>query len=183
MIGIWMFSFSLSLLIIPIEFFFRYLLVCRKYLLSARQLLGLGALAVFLAMLVALPLVASVECVEDHKAAFGHLMTDSIWFDERGQQAAFFGTDKRNPFFLVFIALSMAYNTIIYGFSIFCGTSTFLFVRSAQNKMSNKTRYLQKQMNRLMFAELASATIVGDIPVAICIGMLIFNVTRVGVGK
>lgn len=29
MIGIWMFSFSLSLLIIPIEFFFRYLLVCR----------------------------------------------------------------------------------------------------------------------------------------------------------
>lgn len=57
-------------------------------------MLALGALAVFLAMLVALPLVASVECVEDHKAAFGHLMTDPIWFEEDGQQVTFFGTDK-----------------------------------------------------------------------------------------
>lgn len=63
-------------------------------MLSLLQLLGLGALAMFLASLLAITIVLGVTSTENHQATFGHLMMDPIWFDDSGAQTKFFGADK-----------------------------------------------------------------------------------------
>lgn len=63
-------------------------------MLSLLQLLALGALAMFLASLLAITIVLGVTSTENHQATFGHLMMDPIWFDDNGTQTKFFGADK-----------------------------------------------------------------------------------------
>lgn len=60
---------------------------------------------------------------------------------------------QRNFWFISFLVLSVSYVTVIYGFMLWCGVVVYLFIERAGKSMSEKTRYMQRQMNRLMMAE------------------------------
>ncbi|KAH7693559.1 SRJ-21 protein [Aphelenchoides avenae] len=180
MIGAWMFSFSLTLIIVPVEFTFRYMLVCKKYMLNTWQLLGLGAI-VSLALGLAVSIVSACLSVTDHKAEFGHLMQDPLWFDD-GKQVVFFGADKYNPLFIVFLILAIGCDSAIYAIMVGTGIAVLQTIKRSAKQMSAKTKYMQSQMNRVLIAEAGSVTIVGVIPVGIGMYLLVFNVTCVGLG-
>lgn len=58
--------------------------------------MGLGLVGVVFATAIAITVVKACMDVDDHKAAFGDLMSDPLWFDD-GVQVTFFGADKVPP--------------------------------------------------------------------------------------
>jgi hypothetical protein len=66
---------------------------------------------------------------------------------------------QRNFWFISFLVLSVSYVTVIYGFMLWCGGVVYLFIERAGKSMSEKTRYMQRQMNRLMMAEVLSGSV------------------------
>ncbi|KAH7701223.1 7TM GPCR protein [Aphelenchoides avenae] len=173
MIGIWNLSFSMTLIIVPIEFFFRYMLVCKKRVIKTWELMALGLVAVIFAAAIAVTVVKACMDVDDHKAAFGELMSDPLWFDN--------GT-QGNKFFITFLALASGVDFAIYGVMIFTSIAVARSMKVSAEKMSAKTKVMQKQMNRLLITEAGSVTIIGVLPVAVSMTILLFDITFVGFG-
>ncbi|KAH7721072.1 hypothetical protein AAVH_11413 [Aphelenchoides avenae] len=65
---------------------------------------------------------------------------------------------------------------------LWCGAVVYIFIERAGKSMSEKTRYMQRQMNRLMMAEAGSVTVVGSWPTGLAMLLLIVDATCVGLG-
>ncbi|KAH7723737.1 7TM GPCR protein [Aphelenchoides avenae] len=160
-----------------VEFIFRFFLVVK---LKLWQLL-LCALVVCLNGVVdGIFFHLAMDYVEDHQATFGHLMSHPMWRDVRS--FAYFGADKTNPYFLLFLFSMTLQDTAILGIIAISSVTTFRVLRESRHSMSAKTRYMQSQLNRLMFAEVFSLVSVAIIPIACVMPFVFLNVKYVGCG-
>ncbi|KAH7697142.1 hypothetical protein AAVH_35778 [Aphelenchoides avenae] len=123
-------------------------------MLTTWQLLGLCGCCVTLAASLGVTIVTALVSTSDHKATFGHLMQDPLWFVD-GKQVVFFAADKHNPMLITFLALASSYDAAIYIIIMITGLAVFRSIKEASKYMSAKTKYMQSQMNRVLFAEVS----------------------------
>ncbi|KAI1701799.1 serpentine type 7TM GPCR chemoreceptor str domain-containing protein [Ditylenchus destructor] len=158
----------MTLLIVNVEFFFRYMLIC----LVLYTLSGLGGSFALLALLD----------TSDQVATFGHLMSDPIWFDKYGKQAIFVGATRTNVFALLYLACSGLNNILLCGASFWLGIATYRTLKQSRHTMSVSTKALNSQMNMLLILQGASVLFVINVPVGCLTSALLFDVNIVGLG-
>ncbi|KAH7716222.1 7TM GPCR protein [Aphelenchoides avenae] len=180
-VGIFLYSCASVYLVSPIEFIFRYFLVVRGHILKYWQLLLLASCTVLLSIKIGMFLYLAVQSVDDHEAAFGHLMTDPMWYDD-GRKVIFFGADKNNVYLLLFVGFAFVEDMAIFATMLFSTLTTLAVLRQNRHRMSMQTRYMQSQINRLMFAEVFSLASVAIIPMALILSFLFLKVQWIGFG-
>lgn len=90
-VGLWMFAMSLTCIVSPVEFIFRYLLVVKEYTVSYAWLIVMAGVVVLVSLCNSAFLYAAVDSVRDYNATFGHLMSDEMWTDQNGGRAVYYG--------------------------------------------------------------------------------------------
>ncbi|KAH7697140.1 hypothetical protein AAVH_35779, partial [Aphelenchoides avenae] len=175
------FFLSLTGYVAPIEFIFRYVLVVKGVTLSALHLAGMALFVIVLSLIHAIFVFLACSTVPDPQAAFAHLMTDPMW-TMNGEKAAYFGADKDSIFYHLFMASVSICDQCVGAIVVLTSISTLRTLRRKAGEMTTKTRYMQSQLNRLMFAEAASLAIVVVIPFGGAMMALFLKVRCVGLG-
>ncbi|KAH7724234.1 Protein Y9C9A.5 [Aphelenchoides avenae] len=173
---------SLAGYVAPIEFTFRYMLVVKNRLLKAWELTAMSLFVVLLGIVSGSFIYLTCDAVPDHNATFGHLMSHPMWMNEDGTVPPYFGLDRSNSFLKAFVAIVMVCDTMIVVVIVTTSLVTLKVLRRLRHQMTERTRYLQKQLNRLMLAEVISLLAVIVVPFAIAMWCLILRVQYVGFG-
>ncbi|KAH7716223.1 7TM GPCR protein [Aphelenchoides avenae] len=181
-VWVWNGAAASAIMVAPIEFIFRYFLVVRDVILLPWQLLAMAGVVALMGFVDSMFLYLAVVSVPDHNETFGQLMSHPVWKDEKGQTALFFGADKSNPFLILFVVCASIQDTAIAVILIFSTLTTLATLRQQRHIMTAKVRYMQSQLNRLMFAEVLSLASVAVIPMAFILSFLFLKVTFVGYG-
>ncbi|KAI1700647.1 serpentine type 7TM GPCR chemoreceptor str domain-containing protein [Ditylenchus destructor] len=181
---IWLFicTANMTLLVVPIEFVFRYMLICRNITLSAWQLVGLGFIVFILSAFDSSLAIFSLTGTSDHQVSFGHLMSDPIWSYQSGRQVLFVGADHSNIFLILFLGIAGLYNGLSCGIMLCLGFATFRILKESQHNMSAKTRNMQTQMNRILVAEACAVLFIINVPIGGMLATLFFKINIPGVG-
>ncbi|KAH7724991.1 Protein SRJ-14 [Aphelenchoides avenae] len=182
LIWIWITVMTMTVQVVPIEFFFRYMLVVKKKLLNIWEMLGCCSIAFLLgAWDATLCVLACMQTPNPHED-YGDLMQHPMWFDRNGTQTTFLAADRSQPFLLLFIFSGTTMDIGAYTLMLLLSLKTHGILVGMKGEMSAKTSYMQKQMNRILAAEALSVLCISITPVAIFMMFLFFRWTIVGSG-
>ncbi|KAH7716614.1 Protein STR-92 [Aphelenchoides avenae] len=157
----WCASLLMAILIVPFEFYFRYLKVCREKLLSTVHLIGLTLAMFCLSAIASAFLTGSVI---NRTADLESVILDSRLTDDTSDPSQVLAAERADPMFQLF-AISTV--TLVVGSYLIVNVWSRQVSRTLQQnagKMSKKTMFMQNQLSRLETAELLSILFVGVIP-------------------
>ncbi|KAH7702496.1 hypothetical protein AAVH_30345, partial [Aphelenchoides avenae] len=178
--SLWITSCCAACLVTTIEFIFRYFLVVRRHTLTYMQLLLCVGVILACGSFDAMWFYMAMNSVEDHAAEFGHLMTHPMWHE--GGSVLYYGADIGNVYFLLFLFSVTTQDMAMFVVIALSTLATIATLRKTAHQMSAKARYMQAQVNRLMFAEIFSLVSVAVVPIACMMPLLFFKVKYAGLG-
>ncbi|KAH7698334.1 Protein STR-92, partial [Aphelenchoides avenae] len=160
-VWIWSTSLLMAILIVPFEFYFRYLKVCREKLLGTTYLIGLTLATFCLSALTGAFLLGSVVNRTD---ALEPVVLISRLTDDSSDPSRALAADRADPMFQVFAVCTV---TLVAGSYLVVNVWSRRVSHTLQqnaSKVSKKTMFMQSQLSRLETAELLSVLFVGVIP-------------------
>ncbi|KAH7714991.1 7TM GPCR protein [Aphelenchoides avenae] len=182
-IWIWEWSISAVCHVSAVEFVFRYLRVVRDYTMTYKWL-AVSALIVTLCSVVnASFMCASIASITDHNTTFGHLMIDPIWVEEDGTRLRFLVASMDTIYLRLFIVSVCICDIGITSVLTLSSIFTMRTLAKQRQIMSERVKYMQTQLNRLMFAEFISLTSIFAIPIGALLMFLFLRVQWVGFGN
>ncbi|KAI1695473.1 serpentine type 7TM GPCR chemoreceptor srd domain-containing protein [Ditylenchus destructor] len=181
-IWLYMTTASMTLLIVNIEFFFRYMLICKSIPLTTCQLILLALILYTLSGLAGSFLILALLDTPDQVATFGHLMRDPIWYDVYGKQTIFAGATRTNVYSLLFTSCAGINNVLTCGVIYWLGIATFRTLRQSRHTMSANTKALNTQMNIILMLQASFVLFIINVPVGCLISALLLDINIVGFG-
>ncbi|KAH7701319.1 hypothetical protein AAVH_31550, partial [Aphelenchoides avenae] len=172
-VAVWVGLCSSSGYVAPIEFIFRYVLVVKGRVLKMKELLGMALVVAMLGTISGVFIYLSCDAIPDQGAAFGYIMSNPMWIN---------GDGTNNAFFKIFVVIVMVCDTVIVAVIVTSSAVTLKVLGKLRNQMTDRTRYMQTQLNRLMSAEVISLMVVVVIPFTVAMMCLILRVRFVGLG-
>ncbi|KAH7711656.1 hypothetical protein AAVH_21047 [Aphelenchoides avenae] len=147
-----------------------------------KELLGMALVVAMLGTISGVFIYLSCDAIPDQGAAFGYIMSNPMWINSDGTVGPFYGLDRNNAFFKIFVVIVMVCDTIIVAVIVTSSAVTLKVLGKLRNQMTDRTRYMQTQLNRLMSAEVISLMVVVVIPFTVAMMCLILRVRFVGLG-
>ncbi|KAH7721263.1 7TM GPCR protein [Aphelenchoides avenae] len=175
-------SVALTVLIVPVEFVFRYLIVCKSVTLSTKQIYYMGAVALFICTFCSSFAGFAFTLDSEAGGGYDHHAVDLIWPRDGNEAMVVLWASTKDPLFLTHIALTMFAEGVAYAVMIVTSIATYREIRKKKSRMTQKTLYAQRQMNRILITEASSVFVVGILPVICIFTMLFLEVSAVGYG-
>uniref|UniRef100_A0A915CM82 G protein-coupled receptor n=1 Tax=Ditylenchus dipsaci TaxID=166011 RepID=A0A915CM82_9BILA len=157
---------SSNISFVQIQFYYRYVLICRKDTLSGQKICLLASFALFLSCIDASVTVWCFTKTTDSQSMFESFLKGIYWRQPSGQLRAFLVADTQSFEFIflalyAFIVVGMGYTLLIWFFY-----KINKELKKSAQLMTAKTKLLHRQLNAVLLIQSIAPFVVSIIPIS-----------------
>ncbi|KAI6220950.1 hypothetical protein M3Y99_01578100 [Aphelenchoides fujianensis] len=143
----------MSVSILPVQFYYRFLLVHRSYPPSVWLLVGLTGVSVGVSF--TLGVLGTLAHIESAKRGRDYYVSQlsAVWNDDRGDSKFISAIDLKDPIALIYYGFGSQVIAVSYGLSMFFGYKSVKFVLPSGLEISERTKALRKQYTRNLIVQ------------------------------
>ncbi|KAI6217696.1 7TM GPCR, serpentine receptor class r (Str) family-containing protein [Aphelenchoides besseyi] len=182
-VGAFSFKLSFGIISLPIQFGYRWCLLCRRKMLTVTQLI-LIFVATFIISCHWWTVFGLAFYISDHKYVdHSFLMSNPFIFNDQSPDPTLVITELKNPLLLEITLTALVANGLTCFLIGYFTYKTIKKLEESKGKMSNKTRRLQNQMTRILLVQTTSVLLTAIIPIMI-MGFMVFTAVEIhGMGS
>ncbi|CAD5218967.1 unnamed protein product [Bursaphelenchus okinawaensis] len=165
-VSLYILGIGMSFITLPIDFIYRYLIVCRRTQVKLKYLIIFTVLAYAWALWDSYWITISFLTTPDVKETYGSLLSQDMWFED-GKQVTFLAASFDTLSVKIFVLSAALIIFIVYLSVFIIGRHVFKELSSKRHTMSKKTMEMQRGMNRMLIAQAIIPIFTGLLPLIV----------------
>ncbi|KAH7723238.1 hypothetical protein AAVH_09255 [Aphelenchoides avenae] len=173
----------MAVLLIPVEFFYRFMLICRNRVLNRFQLSTLSCVAfAYSAFESFLFVLAAKTTPDEQRAQFDALLSDSHWNLADGQKSVFIAAHKDHPVMRAFVVCVVSTELISFIVIAYLIMVTSKKIRRLCEATFYDVRIVELHMNRFFLVKAILNVFLSSFWVAVILIFIFFDLKMDGLG-
>ncbi|CAD5219481.1 unnamed protein product [Bursaphelenchus xylophilus] len=163
LVASWALGVGMSFITVPLDFVYRYYVICQQVSVKTSQILAWTLVAYLLAVWDAYWLTAGTA---DKIGLQDQLLNDEMWM-ENGTKVTFIASSIANKSYIVFSVSGTVIMSSEYIIIIFTSKRVFSKLKEQRHLMSARTLEMQRGMNRMLYAQAILPVFTGFVPLSL----------------
>ncbi|KAH7717101.1 Protein Y9C9A.5 [Aphelenchoides avenae] len=168
-------------LFLPIQFVFRYYIVCHNKVLSTRKYALMCCTSLFVAVAYTC-LHAWTFMPRGNLQAYAYIVDTPFWIDDTGKPPVFIAADIKDLRIVILVTACMVLSSLAYAVILVANSCVLRKLKHHQHQMSRGTREVQKQLGRVLRYQAIVPLLVCVVPLALVFVFGVFGVKTCGWG-